>query len=86
MRICGSGQRVRQTDGNEPMRAPDRIQLHENAAFELVGGCKRSRGLGGGGRAHGAHAEERKRADSHKRKDPTSHIQAIGCSASARDH
>ena len=86
MRVGGSGKGRGQANGNEPVRAPNRVQLHENAAFELVGGCKGSRGLAGGGRAHGAHAEERKRADSHKREDPTSHMQAIGCSTPTRDH
>ncbi len=86
MRICGSGQRMRETDRDEPVRTPDRIQLDENAAFELIGGRKGPHRLAGCARAHGAHGEERERAQSHKREDPTSHMQAIGRSTPTPDH
>jgi hypothetical protein len=86
VRVRGGGKGLGQANGNEPVRAPDRIELQENATFELVGGCEGPCGLAGGGRAHGAHAEERKRAESDKKEDPTSHMQAIGCSKPTRDH
>ena len=86
MRIRGGGEGVGQADGNEPVRTPDRIELDENAAFELIGGCEATRGLAGCGRAHGAHAKERKRADGHKRDEPTSHMHAIGGSTQTPHH
>jgi len=86
MRICGSGQAMRETDGDEPVCTPNRIQFDQNAAFELIGGREGPHGLAGCGRAHGAHGEERKRAKSHQREDPTSHMQAIGRSTPTPDH
>jgi hypothetical protein len=75
-----------EADGNESVRAPDRVQLDENAAFELIGSCKAPRGLTGCGCAHCAHAEKRKRADSHQSEEPTSHMHAIGGSTQTPHH
>ena len=86
MRVGGSGEGARKADGNEPVCAANRIQLREYAALELVGGSQATRGLARGGRAHGAHGEERKRADSHQSEEPTSHLLAIGRSTSTPHH
>ena len=75
-----------EANGNEPVRAPNRVQLHENAAFELIGSCKAPRGLTGCGRAHRAHAEERKRADGYQSEEPTSHMHGIGGSTQTPHH
>ncbi len=86
MRVGCSGEGAGKADGNEPVCAADRIQLGENAALELVGGGQAARGLARGGRAHGAHGEERKRADSYKSEEPTSHLLAIGRSTPTPHH
>ena len=75
-----------EADGNESVRAPDRVQLDENAAFELIRSCKAPRGITGCGRTHRAHAEERKRANGHQSKEPTSHMHAIGRSTQTPHH
>ena len=66
MRVSGRGEGRGQAHRTEAVLAADRVQLDENATFELIGRCKATRGLAGGGRAHRAHAKERKRAESHK--------------------
>ena len=71
VRVCGRGERQRESEGHEPVGTADLVQLAEQLPLQLVRRAERLHGLTGRGRRAGAGAQE--------------HDDGQGCEASCAD-